>query len=693
MTRWAIAGCAVGLLVAGWALRPALAGGPGPASFRPPASQEGAGDPLADMRPAQRLGARVRAVDRAVVAAPFVVVVGDEASYVEALSRWSGGARFPVLIDDGTWWSREAIARFVRAYEPQAVVRWGLQDAGGEGAGRWDATRRRRAMESAMLRAWGLDGDGPANGGDGGDGGAGGVQRRLIAHWRELGAPPPGVVVADAGDSAWPAALALAIGRLQPIVWLSVSGGVNGTIGDNEADGVARSLEGAVEALGLRWREVGDEVDAVTLCLNAPVRHTSLAHGTTALTARIGRHGSASRQADRWAWSGQIFGSRARSAYAAMCSLFLRPREAWLFDGYPDEEPWSAFDVAPAAGIYGEIGLGTLVDDTPSAGVDALLARASVPVGAGVIAFNTKGRMTEFHLSPGRATSRDVPVLGVPAAVYVVHSFSAARLGIRTTVGGAWIDRGAFCYLGSVDEPGLGSFVPQATLAARLGSLFPFGAAVREDGLRENRKLAVFGDPLWMLDPEKGRRVEVRPPLRGATPLPEAAADALEAGDLAAGAWLLRMAGLDDRVVDVALSALRDRPGSVDGRLASASLGALFAAGERRAFAAMFARLGTGADGPAGAGVVRASDAAVQDMAWHALRPLLTDSETAATIARLLSGHVRAQRRGGDAAELAIALDEAGHRGEALTLLRGVLGSEVDGRERRTLEALLERLE
>lgn len=609
--------------------------------------------------PAQKLGARVRAVDRTIGVIPIAVVVMDEASFIDAISNWTASHRYPVLLDDGTPRAREGIARFVAAFQPVAVVRWQAEA---------DARPRREAMEGAILRSWGVElAEGQA------------AMPALIARWRELGAPPPGVVVTGEHHAAWTAALALATARMQPIVWLSAPGGINQTIESADADAFCKALEDSLTALGLQWRGLGDEIDAVTLCMNAPARVVGPIHGTTALTDRVGRHGSAAREAPRWAWCGHIFGGESQASLSAMASIFLSAGSAWLFDSYPSDPPWSAYALAPAGDVYRQLGLGVTINAPRAQGVDHFLRLAGEPIEAGLVAMNTKGRLAEFHLSPGRASARDVPILSSPAAAYIVHSFSAQSPGVRTSVAGAWLDRGVFAYIGSVDEPGLQSFLPQVTFAARLGSLYPFGAAGREDGMLDNRKLAVFGDPLWMLDPQGPRRLAEMPPLEGVDSFESLASRAIDAGDLGEGAWLLRMASRRELVVDLALATLRDEPARVDETLAEASIHALFEAGQRRAVAAMFARLPT----------ERRSDPAIEDLAWHALRPLLSDRETAATMARLLSAHVRTQRLADDARELSAALAASGLRGEAATILRDALGRVRSAQERNQLEAAL----
>ena len=617
-----------------------------------------------DLLPAQKLGARVRTIERAVGVSPIVLIVPDERSFVEALARWTPGVRYPVLLDDGSAEAREAIARFVQAFQPQRVLRWEAEGSSEP----WNNRERREAIEEAMLRAWGvsLAEDEQA-------------MPALIARWRELEAPPPGVVVVGEGDAAWPAALALASARMQPIVWLSASGGINQALDGPQADAFCRTLESALDALGLKWSGLGDEIDAVTLCMNAPARVDSPEHGMIAFTARVGRLGSADRQAPRWAWCGHVFGSPASTAADAMASIFLEVPRVWLFDSYPAEPPWSNYALSAAAGIYRQMRLDVTINEPTNRGAAGFIQQSQGPLDAGLIAINTKGRLAEFHLSPGRLSGRDVPMLARPAAVYFIHSFSAQRPGVSTSVAGAWLRRGAFAYMGSVDEPGLQSFVPQVTFAARLGSLFPFGAAGREDGMLENRKLAVFGDPLWMLDVQPRQRVSTHPAFENAQSLETIATQAIEDADLGRAAWMLRMAGRNQTLVDLALATLRDEPARVSQAMAEASIHALFEADERRGVAAMFARLPS----------ERQGDVLIEDLVWHALRPLLSDSEAAAPLARLLSPHVRPQKLVEDARDIALALAGAGHEDEARTLLRSVLDQARRDDERNELELLI----
>src|SRR5690606_22365810 len=118
--------------------------------------------------------------------------------FLSAVEQWSLERRFPVLIDDGSDEAMENIARFVRAFEPESILRW-APEGGAPGAG----MARRQRVEAAVASAWGAD-----------------SYDELPQRWSELGFAPPGAVVAAHNDPAWTAALALAAGRGQQIVWV-----------------------------------------------------------------------------------------------------------------------------------------------------------------------------------------------------------------------------------------------------------------------------------------------------------------------------------------------------------------------------------------------------------------------------------------------------------------------------------------
>jgi hypothetical protein len=136
----------------------------------------------------------------------------------------------------------------------------------------------------------------------------------------------PGVVVTHEQDPAWPAALALAAGRLQPILWAEtpkVPRDPNSYFPAQDAEAFCTEIERGVSSLGLKWRDTGDTIEGVTLCLNVPARIEIDSKTFAATTDRVGRlkEGGVG-PLRRWAWSGQIIGSPSQAAYRAMSALF-----------------------------------------------------------------------------------------------------------------------------------------------------------------------------------------------------------------------------------------------------------------------------------------------------------------------------------------------------------------------------------
>ncbi|MEO0629323.1 MAG: hypothetical protein AAFY46_01175 [Planctomycetota bacterium] len=540
------------------------------------------------------LGRRVIGFAHRVEVIPTVVIVEDLPSFVEAVSRWGPRVQFPVLLDDGSQRSREDIARFVRAFDPERVVRFEH-----DGAVPKEPAERRRWIEGALAGVFD-SGTEPTPG------------LSLVARWAELGHTPPGVVVADDEDEAWAAALALAAGRGQPIVWVKRTqvGRVNAAMVEDAAARLVEQIEAGCERTGLPWREQGDAIEAVTLCLNTGVKlRASFAENKAehfALTDLVGRHGALEagrlRPSERWAWSGQITGDAASAVYQAMCSLFYEPGSAWLFDGYPDEEPWNAYDATRAATLLELAGFDVVTIDQPRGTHDDWLLSAARAIAADAVFVNSKGRPFDFDLTRGRGSYRDAPMLALPSVVHFVHSWSATRPGDRKTVAGRWRERGAFAYVGSVHEPFLQAFVPTPAVAGRLLSGAPLGAAVRADAAGALWKITVLGDPLLVFAKPRPRS-EASLPL-SAAPLRRLLGEATGKGAFAEAVSLLVMLGDDAKAVELADAVLADAPESFDADLGEAVALAAFRVANTRVLAAA-----VNAMGPARSEVTGAADA------------------------------------------------------------------------------------
>lgn len=631
---------------------------PQPAPADPPRLVE-----VNSLPPPLRLGARAEVVRTKLPVHGTVVIVPDARSFVEALSRWSLACRYPVLIDDGSAAATEDIARFVRGFvrgAPAVVVRWSAPpDVPPWPQGVPDQQER---ILAATARAWGAEeSEDP--------------KASLRARWAAIGLTPPGIIAASARDPAWTAALALSAGRGQPIAWVEPRRHVNAMLTIDECAALARDVEAACERSGYSWRELGDDLEAVTLCLGVPAR-TRLKDGdreSLATTDLVGRHGQGESAGPRWAWCGQVFGSESRAAYAAMCSLFLRPQDAWLFDGYPNEAAWAEFDATAAAEEFRAAGFDAAVRDTPGQGEREWRNAASSPVRAGIVLVNSKGRPDLFHLEPGSASPGDLPFLTVPCLVYFVHSFSAVQPGQRGTIAGRWLERGAYAYFGSVDEPYLHSYIPTPIAARRLLARAPWGAAVRADD-GGAWKHAVIGDPLIVLGP-RAPLSEAPLPLDGTDALAEQMKAALEAKDYAAACRALVILGRDDDAARLAMAVLNDEPAAVTGALAEAALMPLLRTGRREELVRMYTHLDPAA----------AADPIPRDMLWNAAWPL-TASSSDVSLANLLRDNLRDDQVARDALTLAPLLERASGPGAGRSFLSGVLQRVTDARDRADLE-------
>lgn len=638
-------------------------------SFFPPAAGQpapGGGQPihLDQLPPPLRLGIRAESVLRKLPVHSTVVLVPDTNSYIEAIGRWNLQARFPVLIDDGSPAAAEDIARFVRAFSPEHVVRWSHP-----GERPLEGAAIQEAVDLAVAHAWQ-----PA---------ADALDEAAVARarWHELGLTPAGVVVADTSDEAWTAALALAAGRGQPIAWVNAPAGVNRAMKPADADALEAALETACAGWGYVWPNLGDDLDAVTLCLNSPVRLEAGEKDWVAVTDRIGRRFEAGRDAGRWAWAGQIFGDQPRAAYSAMCSLFLRPSSAWLFEGYTGGPPWSEFSETQAAAVLREAGIEpTVLNGAIGLGAQEWRHAAAHPIDAGLVCVNTKGTRDFFELGDSRCQPGDIPFLERPAMVYFVHSWSANAPGNRTTVAGRWLERGAYAYLGSVQEPLLSAFAPTPQMASRLVNGGAWGACVRLD-FAPLWKLAVFGDPLATIGTALGPW-----PARTTSPLPlidtidvsDGLKELLTQKQYPQAARTLVLLGRDDDAARLALGVLTDEPDKFDSALAAEVILPLFRTGRSDAMLRAFVQLDA----------QHRADGVIRDALWNALSPGLAVNADAAQVAAL-SENLREDQLSRDAIDLAGAIERVRGNGAGQAFLMSVRQRATDKRDQADLDKAL----
>ena len=562
------------------------------------------------------LGMRSDVVRMKLKVRPTVVIVQSPDDYARMVASWSLAERFPVLIDDGSDRAREDIARFVRAFAPTSVVRWMSADKTTLPEG---ADDRAQTFDVVWRAAWGAR-----------------TADELASVWKQTEFQAPGVVVSSPLDPAWTAAVALAAGHGQNIIWTSPkSMSPTDVMPADDLVVLDAAIRRGIEALNPPggWSALGDQIDSVTLCMSVGSR-IKIADALLALTDHIGRHNDGAR----YAWCGMIYGNEARAAYMAMCSLFLQPSSAWAVDGYkPDFAP--PYHLDKAVELMDKVGLRVSTNMPPRSGIDDWRDRSRFGVTADFVHVNSSGLARFYDLNPGRGYPSDIPPLGRPSVVHFIHSFSAEHIGDTNTIGGRWLENGAYAYLGSMDEPFLNAFLPCHAVVARLYSRAPWGAAVRTDGGKP-WKLNVFGDPLITFG-EPAPRYDEPLTLDGAISLDDEMREALKARKFAQGAAALIMLGRDKDVVRIAQAALKPEAGAMNSDLARIALPAAFRERDPELFIQLYFAMGE----------ISQRDTLNADMLWRVTRPMLVSAN--AELVTLLRATVRPLSMADDAAALA----------------------------------------
>lgn len=511
-----LAACAIGCL--GCAVGEcALAAGPDAPQNAPPDAPPSAPADLSQVPWQIVLGARTAQVEHTWPVVDQVVLVPDGRTYLDELSRWSEKGRWPVLIEDGFF-----APLFIRGFAPARVIR-----RSSIGVMPTDRTEREALLRGAVVEAIA---DGAADM-------QGAAARR--------GFTPSMVILADALDPAWTAAAALSAGRCAPISFTAADHGAPGdTLDEARFATLAGEVEDAARASGLPWKGLRDEIDAVLVCDSVALKSTprlrpelrleikdgpmpTRAGEPVATTNALGRGDDGAP----WAVASAIFGSEVRSAYAAMSALFASRKSVALVNGYETSGAWAAYDTAPAAKVFGDLGFSVSQWSGEKATIDAW--RLFVMDGLECDAFlvNTHGMAFEFGLSGGtKGKGGDVPFFDRPAMVHCIHSFSMQYPEHPGTIAGRFLDHGAYVYHGSVFEPFLSAFVAPRQFAERVACPTPFLVAARifEGPFARPWRTSGYGDPLALLvlDGRFGAK-RIAPADDGATPLRAAAAAAL----------------------------------------------------------------------------------------------------------------------------------------------------------------------
>jgi len=381
-----------------------------------------------------------------------------------------------------------------------------------------------------------------------------------------------------------------------------------------------------------------------------------------------------------------VFGDASAAAYRAMSSVFLGIDTAWAFDGYAVGSVPGPYNLKPIIYVLANTPMRLAFDPARSSAEDF---RNSTRAGidAGLVYVNTKGQMWNFEFSPGKLYSFDVPILRRPAVVHFTHSYSAQVVHHRSSVAGRWLDNGACCYFGSVDEPYLSSFIPGPEFIARLCLMGGTISACARFESAPLGKLNLYGDPLIItgapplrLDgelPEEG-------PLAGLKPLQDQLATTLKEGRIAQAAADLVMLGRDKDAVRLCLAGVKKayaeaaaggKPSIDAGRLGAMGVPAAFRERDPESLASLYLALPSDLR----------NDPFYASVVWQGLRPSLSGDVSVETVAAL-KGTIRELTALEDLQDLSAAVRKLEGRSGVEGMWKMVIARTTDPASRAALE-------
>jgi len=604
------------------------------------------------------LAERIRAVDNRFPIVDRVVIVPDEATYLDEVGKWSPDGRWPVIFEHD-----RLAPMFIRAFTPAQVIRRDSMDAR-----RVPAERARQVIEEIVTRAWGGD---PS-------------REQARAAFDRAGHTPAGVVFTQEDDPARCAAVALAAGRGLPIAWLEGEfGRANALMMPADADRLLAAQFSALAAAGLPFDELGDAIETIAVCMDLSGRIDPSGGAAVeprdrdyrAVTDLLGR----GARGARFAFAGWVYGDAACSTYQAMCSLFLDASAMWGMNTYGQSGATGlhTYDILDAASILLDAGWMTDVRQGAQVKEHDWLRALPGGVSADLVFVNTRGNTNFFDMSEGQCYPGDVPVLNRPAMVHFIHSFSAALPASENTLAGQWLEHGAYCYVGSVHEPGLAGFLPPADVSRRLMVGVPFLIAARHwDG--SWWKINTFGDPLATC--RRAGRVRIAPGEHDGEDVRARLARAIEA-------WAERR-DPDDAVEAIRLHVLLGDDEAAAAVWAESNAIEPTQTASRAALPALF-RLRRDDEFLAAWIEAAARDAFIDDMLWHLLLPRMMQRPDDDVLMELRSA-IRATSNHGDGKRLAPLLAAAFGAPYARQVLTEELGRTTNPLAQRVLRQALQ---
>ncbi|CBN53849.1 MULTISPECIES: hypothetical protein [Kamptonema] len=417
-----------------------------------------------------KVGLRIATLRDRIPTVDRVVLVPDEATFLTAIQQWSLQGRWPILIEDPKY-----TPMFIERFQPAELIRLpSVKQPLPKGKQLEDSIIR------ALATAWNAT-DIPS----------------LKDTWLQLGWQPPGVVISSINDPAWPAAVALAADRGQPLVFVEGNfGQPNDTLNLDRWQSLQKIVDKAAETTGYAYANLGDAIDTITLVRQLAVKYQSpkKADEQLAVTDGLARYPNGSR----WAIVGWIYGSSFRSVYQAMSSIFLDFKTAMLYDSYQPEGNWEKYEIEAPTKQLNRMDFSVEHIQQPKSSLETWKNLVSHEWDFDLIFINSKGNKDKFFVGGGDASVNDIPKLKSPAVIHLIHSWSATSPDDRNTVAGRWLENGVYAYVGSVHEPYLAAFLPPKIIVERLSASVPFLIATR---LLESApwKITTIGDPLMIL--------------------------------------------------------------------------------------------------------------------------------------------------------------------------------------------------
>lgn len=413
-----------------------------------------------------------------------LLVAGSERAFADALAGWTDDRAYPIAMVENAWWTY----LLHRGYEPAGVYHLASDNP----------LTEQQFIEIAQAH-----------------------NQRLAETERPT--PMPGIVVIDPTHEHRLAGLTLAVGRGQPILLVKLD---DETRKASTPEAIAK-LNGVILTAAIKAGVItADHWAGITLAADFPLKYTDPdRNGPMAVDDLLGRDAKGLRLAV----VGRFWGTRDAAIYQAMCSLFLQPKRALLFDDYTNRGgTFVSYRMAGAAKLLAEhLRVAEVVGEQVTPAALGKLTAAQPPFD--LVMINSSGGAFNFDLR-GKGSADELS-LGYPRIYHVIHSFSAQKPQNTNTLAGRALLGGGYWYFGSVDEPYLHAFARPTGMIAKYLAGTPLAFAARQhpgQPMYRPWKLMLFGDPLLAWRAEPADRI--------AEGVPEAA-KAIDAGDPTIGEW------------------------------------------------------------------------------------------------------------------------------------------------------------